>query len=126
MRRSELDSYRNKLTAMLRRLGDERSHLRHDALRAVGRDRGVAVLEPPETTADPALASTEEFLAVSLLNSEEQLLTECQAALERIERGTFGVCEHCRQPIARERLKTLPYARYCVPCERIREREQSA
>jgi DnaK suppressor protein len=119
-----LDTYRNELSALLRRLGQERSQLRHDAMRAVGGDRSVAVVETPEGALDPATANTEEFLALSLLNTEEQLLTECQAALERIERGTFGFCERCRQPIARERLKTIPYARHCVPC--VRELEAAS
>jgi len=111
------------LTALLRRLGDERSQLRHNALRSVGGDRGVAVAEVLDGAADPGTASTEEFLALSLLSTEEQLLTECQAALERIERGTFGICDRCRQPIARERLKAIPYARHCVACGRELEKE---
>ena len=41
-------------------------------------------------------------------------LDEINDALDRIEQGTFGRCEVCGQEIPRERLKAVPYARYCL------------
>jgi DnaK suppressor protein len=61
----------------------------------------------------------EEEVAVGLLENEVQLLTEVNAALERIERGTFGRCENCGQEIPNKRLDALPHARYCVHCARL-------
>ena len=60
-----------------------------------------------------------------LLANEGQLLGEITAALERLDKGTFGRCEECGGPIQpRERLRELPYTRYCVEC--ARKVEQSA
>lgn len=42
---------------------------------------------------------------------------EIDAALGRIEAGTYGVCERCGQPIPRPRLRALPQARLCVDCK---------
>ena len=42
---------------------------------------------------------------------------EIDAALARIEDGTYGACERCGQPIPKPRLKALPYARLCVACK---------
>jgi len=43
------------------------------------------------------------------------------AALERIEGGTFGTCEKCGKPIGDERLEALPYATQCIDCKRKEE-----
>jgi len=42
---------------------------------------------------------------------------EIDAALARIEDGTYGACERCHQPIPKPRLKALPFARLCVACK---------
>ena len=43
-------------------------------------------------------------------------LTELQHALDRMEAGTWGQCEHCRQAIGHNRLRALPETRCCVDC----------
>jgi len=44
-------------------------------------------------------------------------IQEIDEALERIRDGSFGLCESCDKPIARERLSAIPYARLCLPCK---------
>lgn len=53
-----------------------------------------------------------EELDVSTL----QELNDIQAALGRIEAGTYGSCTHCGEPIGDRRLEALPYAATCVSC----------
>jgi DnaK suppressor protein len=48
---------------------------------------------------------------------ERHQLDEITAALGRLEAGTYGVCEKCSQPIPLARLRAMPTARYCVPCQ---------
>ena len=48
--------------------------------------------------------------------SVERLVCDIDAALHRLEIGTYGRCESCRQPIPAERLKLVPHARRCVWC----------
>ena len=43
-------------------------------------------------------------------------LAETQAALERIEKGTYGRCESCGGAIGRQRLLALPATRFCIEC----------
>jgi RNA polymerase-binding transcription factor DksA len=47
---------------------------------------------------------------------EKQFMEEVAAALERIEKGTFGCCEECGKTIPVARLEILPYTRFCVEC----------
>lgn len=41
---------------------------------------------------------------------------DIEAALDRVDRGVYGICERCTRPIALARLEVMPYARYCVDC----------
>ncbi len=58
----------------------------------------------------------EEELNLGIIENEEQMIEEINAALERIEQGAFGRCEACQQEISRKRLQALPYARFCLGC----------
>lgn len=58
--------------------------------------------------------------ALALLGNEGHLLGEVEAALARIEAGRFGLCTGW---LTGERLAALPYARYCVRCEKKQEKE---
>jgi DnaK suppressor protein len=52
----------------------------------------------------------------ALLAQSTQRLADVAAALERLDAGTYGVCENCGEPIARARLEARPYARTCISC----------
>jgi DnaK suppressor protein len=43
-------------------------------------------------------------------------LAEVEAAIQRLEGGTYGLCERCGQPIAKARLEARPAARTCIRC----------
>ncbi|WP_445524661.1 TraR/DksA family transcriptional regulator [Streptomyces cyslabdanicus] len=58
---------------------------------------------------------------VKLAASARMVLADVEAALERMDDGSYGVCHLCRRPIARERLEIVPQARYCARCQQVRE-----
>ena len=62
-----------------------------------------------------------EDITAGTLEREHQLLSEVEAALERLEEGEFGVCQGCGEHIPQRRLEALPWARYCVPCAEMRQ-----
>jgi RNA polymerase-binding protein DksA len=55
------------------------------------------------------------------MDGERKLLREIDDALERIEQGTYGICEGTGKPILKARLKAQPWARYCVDYARLLE-----
>jgi RNA polymerase-binding protein DksA len=69
----------------------------------------------PTHPADRVSEGVEKQLAVA--KTESELLTAVYEALERMDQGDYGVCEHCGGPIGYERLEALPYAAHCVRCE---------
>ena len=62
-----------------------------------------------------------EDLAVGTIERQEQMVAEIDEALTRIEKGTYGECVTCGDPISARRLKALPEARYCLHCAEIRQ-----
>ena len=71
---------------------------------------------------DTATATLDREIDYSLEENSEQVLKSIEAALGRIEDGTFGACETCGQPISEERLEAIPYATQCIDCRRKGER----
>ena len=58
----------------------------------------------------------------ALVDIGSSTLAEIDAALEKIEEGTYGICELCEKPIHPDRLEILPFASLCVACQRTKER----
>lgn len=66
---------------------------------------------------------TEELLD-NLSQIEAKTLKEIEYALSKIEKGTYGICEACGVEIAFERLRAIPWTRYCARCAEEMEREE--
>jgi DnaK suppressor protein len=71
---------------------------------------------------DEASESSERRLLSSLSRSDAEVYRQIETALRKIEKGTYGLCEECRNPIPPRRLKILPYAAYCVRCKEAIEK----
>jgi DnaK suppressor protein len=84
--------------------------------------------ETPEATfqdnhlADVGTATLDREMASSLEENSTHVLGEIDAALERIETGTYGACQRCGNPVGLERLEALPWAILCIDCKRKQER----
>ena len=72
---------------------------------------------------DTATVTFDRELDYTLEENSEHVLAEIDAALERIEDGTFGTCRSCGRPIAPERLEAIPWATQCIDCRRREERQ---
>ena len=79
--------------------------------------RAAGVGDPGGDLIDKTNADAEAELQIRLHHTDSRLLRAIEEALARIERGTYGVCETCRQPIASARLKAVPWARHCRHCK---------
>ena len=72
---------------------------------------------------DAALDSVQDEISSQLAEVESRELTRIEYALERMRTGQFGVCEGCNTGIPMARLNALPYATYCIKCQREAERQ---
>jgi len=71
---------------------------------------------------DAATSTFDRELDATLEGNEERLLQAIDAALQRIESGTFGICRSCGRPIDPERLEALPWTTQDIDCKRREER----
>src|SRR5262249_51651357 len=70
------------------------------------------------------LQAAAAYLSADYVND---LLTEIDAALEKIDNGSYGLCETCRDPIEADRLESNPLARFCLDhltAQELRAHEQ--
>ena len=72
---------------------------------------------------DYAAASAETVVDSAILEQQRKELNEIELALDKIKRDTFGICEMCEEPIGRARLEVKNFARFCITCREINEKE---
>ncbi|OGR50630.1 MAG: hypothetical protein A2049_10955 [Elusimicrobia bacterium GWA2_62_23] len=66
---------------------------------------------------DQATQSLDKEILFELSDNERKMLGDIEAALRKMEKGTYGLCEHCKRTIEKKRIKALPSARYCMSCQ---------
>lgn len=75
---------------------------------------------------DAALDSAQDEISSQLAEVESRELANIENALEQMREGRYGVCEGCEKPIPLARLQALPYAVYCIECQREAEKTGNA
>ncbi|MCA9236641.1 MAG: TraR/DksA family transcriptional regulator [Planctomycetales bacterium] len=70
---------------------------------------------------DAALDSAQDEISSKLAEVESRELGSIETALERMRAGNYGLCEVCDAKIPMARLTALPYATYCIDCQRASE-----
>jgi DnaK suppressor protein len=72
--------------------------------------------------ADLASATFDRELDLGLEEDAEEVLAAIDAAIRRLDAGTYGICERCGADIGVDRLRAMPYATLCIDCKRLEER----
>jgi DnaK suppressor protein len=109
-----------------------RSLLNHERIAALARVREYRAaqegeaLPPPSDELDTARALSDVETRASLIERAEERLRAMDLAIDLLERGRYGICPDCGDEIPLERLKTLPFAAYCVDCQHKRNHARRA
>lgn len=74
--------------------------------------------------ADAGTDTFDRDFALSMVASEQEALSEIDAAIKRINDGTYGICEITQKPIAKERLLAVPFTRYSAEAQKDLERNR--
>jgi RNA polymerase-binding transcription factor DksA len=72
--------------------------------------------------ADAGTDTFDRDFALSLVSSEQEALSEVEAAIDRIHAGTYGICELTGKPISRDRLLAVPFTRYSAEAQKELEK----
>ncbi len=97
------------------------NEIEDEALKKSRLDASGDLSSMPIHMADLGTDNYEQEFALGLMDSERKLLQEIDDAMQRIEQGTYGICEGTGKPIAKARLEAKPWARYCVKYARMLE-----
>jgi DnaK suppressor protein len=115
MRKTTLKNAKELLAEMKRTiLRDISEDLKHG--REGAKDDGM-------DTYDLASEERDREINFILSDREREKLQAIEEALERIEDGTYGMCDSCESEIAPGRLEAMPFSRLCVSCQTEREKE---
>jgi RNA polymerase-binding protein DksA len=71
----------------------------------------------PVAMEDQAPVLHEQFVSIRFNNLAYEKIRAIDAALERLKRGEYGICEECDEPIAENRLRAVPWTRNCLQCQ---------
>jgi RNA polymerase-binding protein DksA len=108
----DLDHFRTELEDERQRLMAAREAVNHKG--SLADETGDLSTGPGDHLADNATETYLRELDNGLEENAEHILDEIDAALQRIESGTYGICAVCGRPIGEERLEALPYAKLCI------------
>ena len=115
MRKTVLKAAREKLMEMrrqvLRELGEDLKEGREG-----GKQEGM-------DTYDLASEERDREISFILTDREREKVQAIQEALDRVENGSYGICESCDSEIAPARLNAMPFSRLCVNCQAEQEKE---
>jgi DnaK suppressor protein len=99
--------------AKLKEIRVELVGMRDDILKTVRKQQVEEGVDNGDSV-DQASQSIEKELLFELSDNERGTLDMIEAAIRKIDNGTFGLCEATQKPIGRARLEAIPYARYSI------------
>ena len=115
----DFDRFRELLENERTRLQHARAAIHHDG--SLLEETGDLAIGSGDHIADSASETYLRELDGGLEENADHILAEIEAALGRIEEGTYGLCVTCGRPIAPERLEAVPYAARCIDDTRALE-----
>ncbi|MEX2426534.1 MAG: TraR/DksA C4-type zinc finger protein [Thermomicrobiaceae bacterium] len=123
-REQELSQFEQMLREQLEEAEQELTQL-DDQVREFGESSELAE-GADNHPGDDSDRLTEQERLLTIRGQLADRKTDIERALEKVDAGEFGACECCGQPIPSGRLEALPFARYCVECQEIMDRDGAA
>lgn len=121
--KKELEYFKDLISKIKDKALDEIKHISEDTLKKSQKDAAGDISGYTYHMADVASDTYDREFSLGLASNEREALYELDDALKRIEEGIFGICEECKAPITKVRLKAVPYARLCLKCQEKKEKK---
>jgi len=120
--KKELEEFKKIILKRKEEILDEIKHLSEDTLKKSQKDASGDISGYAYHMADVATDTYDREFSLELVSNSREILYELDEALKKIEEGTFGICESCKMPISKARLKAIPQAHLCIKCQEIRDK----
>jgi RNA polymerase-binding protein DksA len=122
LNKKELAEFKKLILKRKEETLDDIKHISDDTLKKSQKDASGDISGYTYHMADVATDTYDREFSLGLATNERELLYELDDALKKIDEGTFGICEECKSPITKVRLKAVPYARLCVKCQEKKDK----
>lgn len=117
MKQKDIDHFRKKLEQMSKQLLSEAEKTIHEMT-----DHNANYPDPT----DRATAESDRSFELRIRDRERKLLSKIREAIERIDEGTYGICEACGDDISAKRLEARPVTTLCIECKTKQENQEKA
>jgi len=117
VKQERLDYFRKKLEEMKKDLLQEAEKTIHEMT-----DHNDNYPDPT----DRATAESDRSFELRIRDRERKLLAKIEAAIERIDEGTYGICDECGDDISEKRLEARPVTTLCIECKTRQEHQEKA
>lgn len=115
MDKERLEFFKKRLLEMRKDILKKAKKLKEDSY-SLGTD-GI------QDMADAASNTYNVDILMSISDNDIKMLKEIDSAIDKINNGTYGICEECEENINEKRLEANPTARYCINCKRLMEQK---
>lgn len=122
--KKELEQFKQLLLTIRTKIAGSIDHLEKNSLNLSQKDASGDLSGYSLHMADMATDNFDRELTLGIASNEQNLLNLIDAALRKIEEGTYGLCEKTLKPISKKRLLAMPYARLCLEAQELEEKER--
>ena len=124
MNKTDLEYFKGLIVSKKEELLSELGYLENSSMSATAKDQSGDLSSYSYHMADQGTDTMDREMAFSLASREGRYLHHLNEALERIEKGTYGICRSCGKEISRTRLEAVPNATQCINCKNAEEKKQ--
>jgi DnaK suppressor protein len=110
--------------AKIKEIRTDLVRMRDDILKTVGKQKAEEGVDNGDSV-DQASQSIEKELLFELSDNERNTLDMIEAAIRKVDNGTYGLCEATQRPIGRLRLEAIPYCRYSIEYQNQLENKET-
>ncbi|MDD5610039.1 MAG: TraR/DksA C4-type zinc finger protein [Candidatus Omnitrophica bacterium] len=120
--KKELLEFKKLVLKKKSELIEQINHISEDTLKKSPKEASGDISSYTYHMADVATDTYDREFSMSLASNDRAIFYEIEDALKKIEDGTYGICEECKDFIAKVRLRAIPYARLCLKCQEKKEK----
>ena len=124
MTEKELEYFKNLILKKKSDLFAELGYLESSSMSSTSKDQSGDLSSYSFHMADQGTDTMDREMAFTFASREGRYLHHLNEALERIEKGTYGLCRSCGGEIGKARLDAVPHATQCIKCKNAEEKKQ--
>ena len=124
MTKKELEYFKNLILKKKSDLFAELGYLESSSMSSTSKDKSGDLSSYSFHMADQGTDTMDREMAFTFASREGRYLHHLNEALERIEKGIYGLCRSCGGEIGKARLDAVPHATQCIKCKNAEEKKQ--